>query len=152
MRKTWLYWTHIKNLIIANWYEAKTIWTIKEQLLWEKLNYVNNADNLNPNWKFTIAAVTKNAAIDLMYSGGPKTRRNRRHIAAVFAPAAIGPPQLLVFLVVLVAGGPYSNTNLHDFQFPKQANKWLFFPKQQYNIHISGPYKSSLLGNLDSSW
>ncbi|KAK9987390.1 hypothetical protein SO802_032341 [Lithocarpus litseifolius] len=24
-----------------------------------------------------------------MYSGGPKTRRNRRHIAAVFAPAAI---------------------------------------------------------------
>ena len=36
-----------------------------------------------------IAAVTKNAAIDLMYSDGPKTRRNRRHIAAVFAPAAI---------------------------------------------------------------
>ena len=35
-----------------------------------------------------IAAVTKNAAIDLMYSGGPKTHCNRRHIAAVFAPAA----------------------------------------------------------------
>ena len=47
-----------------------------------------------------IAAVTKNAAIDLMYSGGPKMCRNRRHIAAVFATAAIGPPQLLVFLVV----------------------------------------------------
>ena len=47
-----------------------------------------------------IVAVTKNAAIDLMYSGEPKTLRNRRHIAAVFAPATIGPLQLLVFLVV----------------------------------------------------
>ena len=37
-----------------------------------------------------------------MYSGRPKTRCNRRPIAAVFAPAAIGPPQLLVFLVVMV--------------------------------------------------
>ena len=36
-----------------------------------------------------IAAVTKNTVIDLMYSSGPKTRRNRRHITAVFAPAAI---------------------------------------------------------------
>ena len=49
-----------------------------------------------------LATVTKSAAIDLMYSGRPKMRRNRRHIAAVFAPATIGPPQLLVFLVVLV--------------------------------------------------
>ena len=35
-----------------------------------------------------------------MYSGRPKTRRSRRPVAAVFAPTAIGPPQLLVFLVV----------------------------------------------------
>ena len=55
-----------------------------------------------PQKTLPIAAVTKNAAIDLMYNGGPKMRRNRRHIAAVFAPAAISPPQLLVFLVVLV--------------------------------------------------
>ena len=41
-----------------------------------------------PQKTLPIAAVTKNAAIDLMYSGGRKTRRNRRHIAAVFAPAA----------------------------------------------------------------
>ena len=53
-----------------------------------------------PQKTLPIAAVTKNAAIDLMYSGGPKMCRNRRHIAAVFATAAIGPPQLLVFLVV----------------------------------------------------
>ena len=55
-----------------------------------------------PQKTLPIAAVTKNAAIDLMYSGGPKMCRNRRHIAAVFATAAIGPPQLLVFLVVTV--------------------------------------------------
>ena len=54
-----------------------------------------------PQKTLPIAAVTKNAAIDLMYSGGPKTRRNRRHIAVVFAPAAIGLPQQLVFLVVM---------------------------------------------------
>ena len=48
-----------------------------------------------------IAAGIWNATIDLMYSGGPKKRRNRRHIAAVFVPAAIGPPQLLSFLVVV---------------------------------------------------
>ena len=42
-----------------------------------------------------------------------------------------------------VAGGPYSNITLHGFRFPKQANKLLFFPKQQYNIHISGHHKSS---------
>ena len=53
-----------------------------------------------PQKTLPIVAVTKNAAIGLMYSGGPKTLRNRRHIATVFAPAAIGPPQLLVFLVV----------------------------------------------------
>ena len=53
-----------------------------------------------PQKTLPIAAVTKNAAIDLMYNGGPKTHRNRRHIAAVFALAAIGPPQLLIFLVV----------------------------------------------------
>ena len=41
-----------------------------------------------PQKTLPIAAVTKNAAIDLMYNGGPKTHRNRRHIAAVFAPAA----------------------------------------------------------------
>ena len=48
----------------------------------------------------TIAAGYWPAAIDFMYSGRPKTRRSRRPVAAVFAPAAIGPPQLLVFLVV----------------------------------------------------
>ena len=53
-----------------------------------------------PQKTLPIAAVTKNAAIDLMYSGGQKMRRNRRYIAAVFAPVAVGPPQLLVFLVV----------------------------------------------------
>ena len=65
-----------------------------------------------PQKTLPIAAVTKNAAIDLMYSGGPKMCRNRRHIAAVFATAAIGPPQLLVFLVVPVYLSPpssYSN-------------------------------------------
>ena len=36
-----------------------------------------------------IVAITKNAVINLMYSGRPKTRSNRWHIAAVFAPAAI---------------------------------------------------------------
>ena len=49
-----------------------------------------------------IAADIWNAAIDPIYSGGPKKRCNRRHTAAVFAPAAIGPPQLLSFLVVLL--------------------------------------------------
>ena len=49
----------------------------------------------------TIAAGYWTAAIDFMYSGRPKTRRSRRPVAAVFAPAAIGPPQLLVFLVVI---------------------------------------------------
>ena len=36
-----------------------------------------------------IAAGIWNATIDLMYSGRSKKRRNRRHIAAVFAPTAI---------------------------------------------------------------
>ena len=53
-----------------------------------------------PQKTLPIAAVTKNVAIDLMYSGGLKMCCNWRHIAAVFATAAIGPPQLLVFLVV----------------------------------------------------
>ena len=53
-----------------------------------------------PQKTLPLATVTKSAAIDLMYSGRPKMRRNRRHIAAVFAPATIGSPQLLVFLVV----------------------------------------------------
>ena len=52
----------------------------------------------------TIAASYWPAAIGFMYSGKPKTRRNRRPIAAVFAPAAIGPPQLLVFPIVPDAG------------------------------------------------
>ena len=33
-------------------------------------------------------AVQWNAAIDPMYSGGPKKHCNMRHIAAIFAPAA----------------------------------------------------------------
>ena len=40
------------------------------------------------------------AAIDFMYSDRPKTRRSRQPIVDVFAPAAIGPPQLLVFPIV----------------------------------------------------
>ena len=48
----------------------------------------------------TIAAGYWPAAIEFMYSGRPKMRRSRRPVAAVFMPAAIGPPQLLVFLVV----------------------------------------------------
>ena len=48
----------------------------------------------------TIAAGYWPAAIDFMYSGRPQMRRSRRPVAAVFSPAAIGPPQLLVFLVV----------------------------------------------------
>ena len=77
-----------------------------------------------PQKTLPIAAVTKNAAIDLMYNGGPKTRRNRRHIAAVFAPAAIGPPQLLVFLVVTLM---YSEI---DFDF----RKWVF---QVFNFNFT---------------
>ena len=33
--------------------------------------------------------VPKNTAIDPMCNGGPKKCRNMRHIAAIFAPAAI---------------------------------------------------------------
>ena len=42
-----------------------------------------------PQKTIPIAVVLKNATIDPMYSGGPKKRCNRRHIAAFFAPAAI---------------------------------------------------------------
>ena len=40
-----------------------------------------------------IVAVPKNAAIDPMYSDGPKKRRNRRHIVVFFAPATKKPQQ-----------------------------------------------------------
>ena len=38
-----------------------------------------------PQKTLPIAAVTKNAAIDLMYNGGPKTRRNRSTATARFS-------------------------------------------------------------------
>ena len=41
-----------------------------------------------PQKTLPIAAVTKNVAIDLMYTGGLKMCCNWRHIAAVFATAA----------------------------------------------------------------
>ena len=46
-----------------------------------------------PQKTIPIATVPKNAAIEHMYSGGPKKHLNMRHIVAVFAPAAKKPPQ-----------------------------------------------------------
>ena len=41
-----------------------------------------------PQKTIPIAAVPKNATIDLMYNGSLKKRCNMRHIAAVFVPTA----------------------------------------------------------------
>ena len=44
---------------------------------------------MTPQKSIPIAAAPKNTAIDPMYSNGPIKHRNRRHIAAFFAPTAI---------------------------------------------------------------
>ena len=63
----------------------------------------------------TIAAGYWPAAIEFMYSGRPKTRRSRRPVAAVFMPAAIGPPQLPVFLVVSLVKVQFHGDGFLDF-------------------------------------
>ena len=74
----------------------------------------------------TIAAGYWPAAIEFMYSGRPKTRRSRRPVAAVFAPAAIGPPQLLVFLVVETVN-PKVKQNFSKI-FSKNSSLYIYIP------------------------